>query len=65
MQVTATEVIVGGVDWLLTVTVALPDLLASSVLVAVTVTEPAELGAVNRPLEFTVPPLADHFTAVL
>ena len=65
VQVTATEVIVGGVDWLLTVTVALPDLVPSSVLVAVTVTEPAELGAVKSPLAFTVPALADHFTAVL
>ena len=65
MQVTATEVIEGGVDWLVTVTVAVADLVASSVLVAVTVTDPADPGAVKRPLVLTVPPFVDHFTAEL
>ena len=38
------------------------DLLASCVLVAVTVTEPAVPGAVNSPLESMEPLLADHVT---
>jgi hypothetical protein len=45
--------------------VAVPDLVASCVLVAVTVTLPAEAGAVKTPLVFTVPLLADHVTAEL
>jgi hypothetical protein len=45
--------------------VAVPDLVASCVLVAVTVTLPAEAGAVNTPLVFTMPLLADHVTAEL
>jgi hypothetical protein len=35
------------------------------VLVAVTVTEAAEAGAVKSPLELMVPPLADHVTTGL
>jgi hypothetical protein len=45
--------------------VASPDLLPSSILVAITVTVPAEVGAVKRPLEVIVPTLADHATAEL
>jgi hypothetical protein len=48
-----------------TVTDAFPDFVASSVLVAVMVTVAAELGAVKRPLEVTVPALAVHVTAEL
>jgi hypothetical protein len=47
------------------VTVALPDLVASCVLVAVTVIAPGEAGAVNVPLESIVPPLAVHVTLEL
>ena len=50
---------------LATVIVAFPDLLVSCVLVAVTVTDPVELGAVKNPLLLIVPPLAVHFTAEL
>jgi hypothetical protein len=35
------------------------------VLVAVTVTLPADAGAVRTPVELMVPPLADHTTAEL
>lgn len=63
VQATPTEEIVGAADF--TVTVAVPDLVVSCVLVAVTVTDPAELGAVNNPLPLIVPPLAVHFTAEL
>jgi hypothetical protein len=45
--------------------VAVPNLVASCVLVAVTVTLPAEAGAVKTPLVVTVPLLADHVTAGL
>jgi len=45
--------------------VAVPDFVASCVLVAVTVTLPAEAGAVKTPLAFSVPLLADHVTAEL
>ena len=45
--------------------VAVPNLVASCVLVAVTVTLPAEAGAVKTPLVFTAPLLADHVTAEL
>jgi hypothetical protein len=64
-QVTATEVIeiIGGVDC--TVTVAVPDFVASCVLVAVTVMVPAEAGAVKSPLESMVPVLADQVTVEL
>ena len=64
MQATCTEVMVaegGGC----TVTDAVPDLVGSCVLVAVTVTVPAVAGAVRMPLVLTVPPLADHVTAEL
>jgi hypothetical protein len=63
LQVTETDVIVDGDAC--TVTAALPDLVASCMLVAVTVTLPAEAGAVNTPLELTVPALADQVTAEL
>lgn len=63
LQATPTEEIVGGAAF--TVIVAVPDLVASCVLVAVTVTDPVELGAVNNPLLLIVPPLAVHFTAEL
>jgi hypothetical protein len=61
-QVTETEVIVGGT---VTVTVVEPDLVVSSVLCAVTVTDPAVAGAVNLPLASIVPADADHVTAEL
>jgi hypothetical protein len=48
-----------------TVTDAVPDLVASWVLVAVTVTTPAVAGAVNMPLEEIVPPLAAQVTEEL
>jgi hypothetical protein len=63
LQVTATEVIARGVDC--TVTDAVPDFVASWVLVAVTVTVPAVADAVKSPLALMVPPLADHVTAEL
>ncbi len=65
LQLTPTEEIVGGVDCVATVIVAVPDLLESCVLVAVTVTDPADPGAVNNPLALIVPPLADQFTVEL
>jgi hypothetical protein len=48
-----------------TVIAASPDFVESWVLVAVTVTLPAEAGAVNSPLELMLPPLAVHVTAEL
>ena len=63
LQVTATEVTVGGVDC--TVTIAVPDLVVSWVLVAVTVTVPGKAGAVKIPLALILPPLADHVTPEL
>ena len=48
-----------------TATDAEADFVWSAVLVAVTVYVPAVLGAVYRPVEETVPPLADQVTAVL
>ncbi len=63
LQVTATEVMVGEVNC--TATEAVPDLVVSCVLVAVTVIRPAVAGAVKSPLVLIVPPLADHFTAEL
>jgi hypothetical protein len=60
---TETEVIVGAAAC--TVTVAVPDLLVSSLLVAVTVTAPADAGAASAPLDVMVPALADHVTAEL
>jgi hypothetical protein len=44
---------------------ALPSLVVSWTLVAVTVTVPAEAGAVKSPLGLMVPPLAVHVTAEL
>jgi hypothetical protein len=43
----------------------LPDSGISSLLVAVTVTDPVFAGAVNTPLELMVPLVADHVTAEL
>jgi hypothetical protein len=63
LQITATEVIVNGVDC--TVTDAFPDLVGSWALVAVTVTAAAAAEAVKRPLGLTVPAPADHATAEL
>ena len=65
LHVTATEEIVGGLDGMATITVAVPDLLESSLLVAVTVTVAAEFGAVSIPFASIVPPLAVHVTIEL
>jgi hypothetical protein len=54
---------VGGVE--VTVTVAVPDLVASCVLVAVAVTAPTVAGAVSNPLALIAPALALHVTAEL
>ncbi|HEX6495448.1 MAG TPA: hypothetical protein VF018_08195 [Acidobacteriaceae bacterium] len=48
-----------------TFTAVLPDITGSCVLVAIKVTLPTEAGAVNTPLVFTVPALADQLTAEL
>ena len=48
-----------------TVRAAVPDLVASCVLVAVTVAVPAEAGAVKTPAALTVPLLADQATTEL
>jgi hypothetical protein len=48
-----------------TVIKVLPDLLVSCVLVAVTFTDPALLGAVKAPLELILPLVADHVTVGL
>ena len=61
---TDTELIVGAAAPC-TVTDAVPDFVASCVLVAVTVTLPADDGAVRSPLVLTVPLLVDHFTVEL
>jgi hypothetical protein len=63
LQATETDVI--DDEDACTVTVAVPDLVVSCMLVAVTVTLPAEVGAVKTPLEFTVPAVADQVTAEL
>jgi hypothetical protein len=63
LQLTATDVMVDAAA--VTVTLAEPDFAVFSVLAAVTVTEPAALGAVNRPLELMVPALDVHVTAEL
>jgi hypothetical protein len=63
LQITETDVIVGGGNC--TAMVAVPALVVSSVLVAVTVTVPADAGAVKSPLGVILPPLADHVTAEL
>ena len=68
LQATCTEVMVeegGGGGGACTVTEALPDFVASCMLIAVTVTVPAEAGAVRRPLALMVPALGDHVTAEL
>jgi len=65
LQLTETEEIVGEVVCVATVIVAIPALLPSCVLVAVTVTDPVVLGAVNNPPLLIVPPLAVHVTAEL
>jgi hypothetical protein len=66
-HVTSMEVIVedGGGCCCCTVIDVLPDLLGSSLLVAVTVTAPVFPGAVKVPLELIVPLAADHETAEL
>ena len=48
-----------------TVTEAVPDLVVSCALVAVTVTEPAAPGAVKTPAALMLPDAADHVTAEL
>ena len=48
-----------------TITVAIPDFVVSSVLVAVTVAVAGEDGAVKSPLALMVPALADHVIAEL
>lgn len=48
-----------------TVIIAVPDFELSCILVAVTVTAPGEVGAVNNPLDAIVPELVDHVTAEL
>jgi hypothetical protein len=48
-----------------TVRAAVPDLVGSCVLVAVTVAVPAELGAVKTPAPLTVPLVADQATTEL
>lgn len=65
LHATDTEEIVDGPDPIATVTDALPDLLESSLLVAVTVTVAAELGAVSNPLALIDPLLALHITVEL
>jgi hypothetical protein len=63
LQVTATVVIVGGDNC--TVMAAVPAFVVSCVLVAVTVTVPAEPGAVKSPLALMLPPFADQVTTEL
>lgn len=63
-QATDIEVIVGGVADC-TATDAVPDFVASCVLVAVTVMLPADDGAVRSPLELMLPPLVNHVTVEL
>jgi hypothetical protein len=65
LHATDTEDIVDGLDAIATITVAVPDLLESSLLVAVTVTLAAALGAVRSPLVLIVPALAVHVTVEL
>ena len=59
------EVMVEGGGIVCRVMAEVPDLVGSSVLVAVMVTVPAEGGAVKAPLVLMVPPLADHVTTEL
>lgn len=65
LQAAETDVIDDDGDDDCTVRDVVPDITGSCVLVAVTVTLPAEAGAVNIPLAFTVPALADQATAEL
>lgn len=65
LQLTETEEIVGGPDPIATITVAVPVLVESSLLVAVTVTVAAELGAVRSPFALIEPLLAVHVTVEL
>jgi hypothetical protein len=53
------------VEGAFTVTEAVPALVESCVLVAVTAAAAAVAGAVKSPLELTLPALADHVTAEL
>jgi hypothetical protein len=62
-QLTATDVTVCELAW--TLTFAIPDFVVSWVLVAVTVTLPAEAGAVKVPIELMPPPPAVHVTEEL
>ena len=62
VQLTETEVML---ELGCTVTVAEPDLEVSWVLVAVTVTDPLDPGAVRRPDELIVPALVLQVTAEL
>jgi hypothetical protein len=64
-QATATDVIVGGEILDFTAIEAVPDFVASCVLVAVTVMLPADDGAVRSPLELMLPPLVNHVTVEL
>ncbi|HSY01456.1 MAG TPA: hypothetical protein VK819_04855 [Acidobacteriaceae bacterium] len=63
VQLTETDVMVEVAA--VTATVAVPAFALFCVLVAVTVTDPAALGAVNMPLELIVPALEVHVTAEL
>jgi hypothetical protein len=63
LQATETDVIAEGDAC--TVRDVVPEITGSCVLVAITVTLPAEAGAVNTPSAFTVPALADHATSEL
>lgn len=62
-QTAETDEILDGDNW--TTRAAVADFDVSSILVAVTVTVVAELGAVNKPAEVIVPPVVDHITAEL
>ncbi len=64
LQATETDVIGDDGDDC-TLTAVVPDITGSWVLVAVTVTLPAEAGAVKTPLALTAPALADQATAEL
>jgi hypothetical protein len=64
LQATWTEVIVEE-GAACTLTVAVPDFVVSCTLLAVTVTVPADAGAVRSPFSLIAPPVADHVTAEL
>ena len=61
IEVGDTEMVGGGS---VTVTDAVADFVVSATLVARTVNVPATAGAVYKPAVETVPPVADHVTAV-